>query len=135
MFCSLERDFTIELGPSIILARNNYGDTRAALYIQKASTTPEFSYETTTVNAKARRSYNATFYVRGMGFPIASTTRLKVYRTTWSREAYVNCVMDRDNKIVRLISPVWSMSGTTNNYVYSIEVQGSGATYQQSNRW
>lgn len=137
----VERAFTVELGPCKILAQNDYGDTRAAIYIDRASpTSPEFSYETTTSKAKARSGVNATFYVRGMGFPISGngTVDLKVYRgTSWSREATnLVCTMDRANKIVRIQSPSWSMSNTIADYSIEVKRYGSSDAWDNwSNRW
>lgn len=131
----LERSFTVSLGPAKINPANNFGDSRAALYILREN--GSYSYETQSARAYARTSQRATFYVNGEGFPMAGNgqTTLRVWRGSWSLQGNYTPTLDRANKIVRIQSATWNMTSSAGDC--GISVQRVGDTYVDSyaTRW
>jgi hypothetical protein len=135
----MSHPFEVTLGPARIIPANNYGDSRAALYIGREGwwgTT--YSYETTYSMARADDGRRNRFHVRGMGFPIVGTTTLRVWG--WSSSGQYSgdyaCSMDRAGKIVRVVSDNWSMPNVSGTVYCDISVQANGfAANEWDNRW
>jgi len=127
--------FDVVLGPAKIIAQNNYGDTRAALYIWRQD--GSYRYETTSTRAYARYNRTARFYVRGKGFPLAvnGQTTLRIWKGAWSLSGNYDCTTDRNNKIVRITSATWSMTNTTGDCGISVQRVGDASVDSYSTRW
>jgi len=138
----MSRPFDVTLGAAMIIPYNTFGDSRAAIYIDRGSSVnPRYGYETGPANgtlvARAKRSGTAIFYVRGMGFPINDQTTLRIYGWSGNPNQYqgnYSCTRDRAGKIVGIVSATWNVPGTNGYYNISVQANGFAATaYTQ--RW
>jgi hypothetical protein len=131
-----ELDFTVSLGPAKILSfekARSQGVNAIWIYRVRRFTTG-YSYETYSVTdpltvtyaralATTNRTAYATFYVRGMGFPLSGNgkTRLTIYSGSYPSHTVINSgdyeiyQMDRDTKKLIIRSDQWTMPSTTGN--------------------